>query len=182
MKFFFFFRSIKSCIQPETINVQRFKHFVLFGWKMMIKKPAEFAQSEFIKVFNAIKGTAHFEELIQILSNCQQIEGPDFEHLSNLAFHEKLIREIGAPWNWVYQFVKHSSSHTKSYNFCECSSDVDSESVIIPIEPFSCFVPQISGVGLPLASQTIESNLNEFKAHMDDDGLINPKIIKTIHC
>lgn len=148
----------------------------------MIKKPDEFAQSEFTKVFNAIKGTTNFEQIIQILSNYQQIEGPDFEPQSNLDFHEKLIREIGAPWNWIYQFVKHSSSHIKSYNFCECSSDVDSEDSVIPIEPFSCVVPQIPGVGSSLASQTIESNLNELKAHVDDDGLIDPKIIETIHC
>lgn len=148
---------------------------------MMIKKPDEFAQSEFTKVFHAIKIATNFEQVIQTLKNCQPIEGPDFEHLTNLEFHEKLIREIGAPWNWVYQFVKHSSSHIKSYNFCECSSDEDSKDVTIPIESFCCFVPQIPGVGSSLTSQTIESNLNELKAHMDDDGLINPKIIKTIH-
>lgn len=152
----------------------------------MIKKPDVFAQSEMAKVFNTIKGTTNFEQIIQILNNCQDIEEPtDFDNnLSNLEFHEKLIREIGAPWNWIYQFVKHSSSHTKSYNFCECSSDVNSENKIIPIEKleFSCFVPKIPGVGSSFASQTIESNLNELKRRMNDDGLINPKIIKTIHC
>lgn len=152
----------------------------------MIKKPDEFAQSEFTKVFNAIKGTSNFEQIIQILSNGlkdQQIEGPHLENVPDLEFHEKLIREIGAPWNWVYQFVKHSSSHTMSYNFCECSSNVavDAIDVTIPIEPFSCFVPQIPGVGSALTLQTIESNLNELKAQMDDDGFIKPKIIKTIH-
>lgn len=147
----------------------------------MIKKPNEFEQSEFTSVFNAIKKAQHFEQIVQILSNCQHIEGPDFENLSNWEFHEKLIREIGAPWNWIYHFVKLSSSHTKSYNFCECSSDIDSKNVTIPMESFSCFVPQIPGVGSTLTSQTIVTNLNNLEAHIDDDGLVNPKIIKTIH-
>lgn len=167
-----------------TIDAKRFRNHVLIEWKVLIKKPEHKMDTAFFKTFNIIKTANDFQQITHALADYQSNgkDDEDFDTTFNLELHQKLIREIGAPWNWIHQFVDHNSSHSKSYNFCECISSDSVQQISALTEPFDTFIPKISGIGASIPDKNIQTFLNHLKTQVNDDGLIFPKYFKDSQC
>lgn len=171
-----------------TLNAQPFRYRVLTEWKILIKKPKESENSDFMKTFNTIKTAKDFQQIIEAIQKyqCENTKNDkDTTDDLNIKLHEKLIFEIGAPWNWIYRFVSHNSSHIKSYNFCECivqNASSKDETIAALNEPFECFVTQMPGIGSSISSETVQNFLNFIESQINDDGLMFPKHFNDTNC
>lgn len=164
-----------------TFSAQYFQNLVAVGWQNdSIMDP------EFLKAFNIIKKAKDFQQIIQALKDYENQDKvkEDVDMNLNSKFQEKLIREIGSPWNWIYKFVTFNSSHLASYNFCECVSKLsgsEDENSIILAEPFSCFVAKMPGIGPTIAPETIDAFLTHLESRTNEDGLVYPKYFNEVN-
>lgn len=137
--------------------------------------------------FDRIKQAMEFSQIVQVLSEITDIEkltenSDDNDHGINdmekddTAGKYEIIRRIGAPWNWIYQFVDHSSPSLRSYNFYECQHLCYNKEYD---EYFDGVELDISGVGPIISTEITDAFLNYAKSKaQENDGVISLKQIK----
>lgn len=120
-----------------------------------------------------------------------------------------VLRELGAPWSWMFDFVEHNAPATKSYSFIEIGEvaqqpvpyttpigdtareveDVDSdlprvESLIErDISQVDVVVPIMSGIGKPIQQGIVHDFLKYLRCRaIDENGMIFPRHFKEADC
>lgn len=130
--------------------------------------------------------------MIDVLKDIDKsIEKADNEMASNDDMQKDIILEIGAPWNWIYQFVAHNSPQLKSYNFIEAeeikkeeeasvSSNVDEKT---EEDAFLGVVPKMDGVGSTISKEVVTEFLDYLKSRSTkENGLIFPQMFQETDC
>lgn len=178
----FFYFSIECDVRPTEINTQNFYNLLSNEWKKCIKKEA--ADTKFQKAFDKIIKSTEFHEIIQNLVDYEsdaQNEIVEETKDTKITFklQYEIIREIGAPWNWINQFISLRFPHLKSYNFRECHHLDSNDSQLIETESFTCKIPEFKGIGKTVEPEIIEKFLDYMKMRsIDTNGLIHPNYFK----
>lgn len=121
-----------------------------------------------------------FTELLTLVANYDRTEVHDIEVLKPNV-HAELMREIGAPWNWLNQFVSLYLPQSKSFNFRECHHTDAVDQHIIRIEPHECAIGDCKGIGASVQPTKIESLLAYLHSNMAD-GLTDPTQFESSEC
>lgn len=95
----------------------------------------------------------------------------------------EIIRRIGAPWNWIYQFVDHYTPGSKSYNFYECEHKLHSIEHLENMEPLTFTDLTIPAIGSPISTEITREFIEfaESKA-IENDGLVSPTFFTDEKC
>lgn len=172
--------------KPLEVDARNFRYLLSTEWKKCIKK--ENPNKKFQDSFDRIAQATEFQEIIDNLIDFGSNSMDDvFEENKNTIINSKLcyeiIRDIGAPWNWINQFVSFYSPHLKSYNFRECHHHECSDDQIIEIEPFVCKIAKIKGINKVIDPERMQIFLAYMKnCSIEKYGLIYPKHFKHSNC
>lgn len=181
-----FYRN-KSSIEPVQINAESFRNGLLNEWKACVHFTEDQTNSFVVSHFDRIKEATTFEEVIQLLSavnsNTCDTYSQSSETVTNSRWKYEIIRKIGEPWNWIYQFVDQFQPHLRSYNFYECQHKFDNRESVESVKDLSFPTIIMPGVGLSVPVETITSFLNYLKRNaMKNDGMVLPMFFNNIDC
>lgn len=130
-----------------------------------------------------------FEEIIQVLSEISSKSENDensnqiIMENTDLNWKIDVIRKIGAPWSWVYQFVDHYLPYSRSYNFFECQHERKDTESLEKLEALNFRAPNIPGVGAAVPVDVMDSFINFMqKKAMENDGMVSLKHFKEENC
>lgn len=135
--------------------------------------------------FDRIKTAMTFDEIIQALSEIQSDVNDDEKtgENSDSKWKYEIIRRIGAPWNWVYQFADHYMPGTKSYNFYECQHKLNPTEQFEDLENFTSVPLELPGIGSPIPMEKVDRFLKFAKAKgTENDGLFSPQYLTDENC
>ncbi|XP_055295743.1 uncharacterized protein LOC129565193 [Sitodiplosis mosellana] len=179
----------KSDNQPAQINAQHFRNGLIEEWKACVKFDDEQSNPSISSAFDRIKTTVTFTETIQVLSkissDSENDKITDENAMKSIDSNWKyeVIRRIGAPWNWIYQFVDHYLPNLRSYNFYECQHKLESMEPIEKLDALHLKAPNIPGIGSTIPVEVTNAFMNYLQAKaMENDGLISPKYFKEENC
>lgn len=185
----FRFHRKQQSIEPAQINAQIFRNQLLTEWKVCVKFSEVQETPPISSHFDRIKVSANFDEMIQALSEIQ-IDAPNKENDDDKKVKEidakwkyEIIRRIGAPWNWIYQFVDHYLPHSRSYNFHECQHKLFASESLENLELPNFTAFDMSGAGPAIPKEVTNEFLNFIKlmAH-ENDGMVSPKYFWEENC
>lgn len=176
-------------MEPAQVNAQNFRKRLLDEWKACVKfVDAQETSSSSISVdFDRIKQAMEFAQIIQTLSelpktdtsNEQNEDDGDDLKKDNTKCKYECIRRIGAPWNWVYQFVDHYSPLAKSYNFHECQHDLYNKEHDEYFDVSQLSALDVSAAGPIISTEIVDTFLSHAKMNaLENDGIISLKQIK----
>lgn len=133
----------------------------------------------------------NFTEIIEALTEIQSSQSEKNSLANNedkmgnvdLKWKYEIIRRIGAPWSWIYQFVDHCSPYLRSYNFYECQHQLYTTESLENLKAPSLPAAHISGIGPTIPSAVI----NEFVKFLngkalENDGMISPNVFRDGTC
>lgn len=168
-------------MKPAQINAQNFRMKLIDEWKACVKftDAQETSPSSIAIDFDRIKKAIDFNEIIQALSKLKP--EIDTENMKNDDAKRKyeIIRRIGAPWNWIYQFVDHCSPLLRSYNFYECQHKLNNEEHDEDFDVSVCTDLDMSGAGPIISTEISDAFLNYAKANaQENDGVISLRQLK----
>lgn len=181
-------RSKPATVQPAKIHAQHFRNKLINEWKSCVNfndvDCPHIVNSSISTSFDSIKAATTFGKLIQLLSEISSDTDDDNVDENQMESTEsnwkyEIIRQIGAPWNWIYEFVSQCQPKSHSYNFHECKHELENTELLIDMNTLTSFetanIP--SGIRLssssPISSHIIEAFLNYAKVKaMENDGLI----------
>ncbi|XP_031624239.1 ropporin-1-like [Contarinia nasturtii] len=165
-------------IKPAQINAQKFRNDLINDWKICVNF-SDKKDDSISLIFNRIKVSTNFDEIIKILS--ERNVGDDIES-NDSQWKCEIIRKIGAPWNWIYQFVNHYRPNSQSYNFYECQHTLENrfrENLTPPIWKSSC----MPGIGSTVALDVRDAFLSYVNSKaIENNGMINPTNFKDEQC
>lgn len=158
-------------------------------WKVCVKFiDAQETSSPSISVdFDRIKQAMRFSQIIQTLSELPEIDTSneqiedDTDDLKKdkTKWKYEIIRRIGAPWSWVYQFVDHFSPLAKSYNFYECQHELHNKEYDEYFDVSQMAELDVSAAGPIISTEIVDTFLNYANMYaLENDGLISVKQIK----
>lgn len=171
--------------RPARINAHNFRKELINEWRACMKFTIGDPTSSSISfIFDRIKTAMSFAEIIRILSNAK-IPSDDENQLddNDSKWMYKIIRKIGAPWNWIYQFVDQCRPNSQSYNFIECQCKRENMEFIPNVQSFNFKSASIPGIGTSVSPIVTDTFLNyvESKA-MGNNGMIIPEYFKDEKC
>lgn len=127
--------------------------------------------------------------MIQICSevNSYAYDGDEYtqnsDSITDFKWKYEIIRNIGAPWNWIYQFFDHGQPNLRSYNFYECQHKFVTTKNDKSGENLNFSSLNVPGIGLPIPDETTMSFLNFVKVKArENNGLISPKCFSENDC
>lgn len=177
-------------MEPAQINAQNFRKKLIDEWKACVKfVDAQETSSSSISIdFDRIKQATEFTQIIQTLSELPEIdlsnennEDDDDDNLKkdNTKWKFEIIRRIGAPWSWIYQFVDHCSPLAKSYNFIECQHKLNNKEYDEYFDISKLTELDMSAAGPIISTEITGTFLNFAKIKaLENDGIISLKQIK----
>lgn len=175
-------------MQPAQINAQHFRKKLIDEWKSCVKfvDAQETSFSSTSIEFDRIKQAMDFDQIIQALSEMPEIDefnevNEDDDNLKkdDTKWKYEIIRRIGAPWNWIYQFVDHCSPRSRSYNFYECQHKLYNKEYDENFDVSNFDELDLSGAGPIISSEVVDTFLNYAKNQaLENDGLISLKQVK----
>lgn len=179
----------KTVLEPAQINAQNFRKKLIDEWKACVKfvDAQEISTSSISSDFDRIKQAMEFSQIIQKLSELPEIDksnennedDDDDLKKNNTKWKHEIIRRIGAPWNWIYQFVDHCSPLAKSYNFYECQHKLYNKEYDEDFDVSTLTEVDISAAGPIVSTEVTRTFLNYAKNKaMENDGIISLKQIK----
>lgn len=157
-------------------------------WKSCVGFPNNQNDTTASEHFDRIKKAVTFAEIIQALSDIQSDANGEDEiddiKVTDSKWKYEIIRRIGAPWNWIYQFVDHHAPGTKSYNFYECEHKLESighlEEMDEPL-PFTHLNLTWTKSAIPAEVTNEFLNFANAKA-IENDGLFSPNLFTDEKC
>lgn len=178
-------------MEPVQINAQNFRTKLIEEWKECVKfTDAQETSTSSISVdFDRIKQALDFNQIVRALSktpetdqfnenNTESDEDSDTKK-GDTKWKYEIIRRIGAPWNWIYQFVEHCSPLSRSYNFYECQHKLYNKEYDEHFDVSNCNDLNISGAGPIVSTKITEAFLRYAKTKAQgNDGVISLKQIK----
>lgn len=177
-------------MEPAQINARKFRTQLITEWKTCVKFiEAQDTPSSFVSMnFDRIKQAMDFAQIIQILSELAEInefdENEDDESVlkkDDTKWKYEIIRRIGTPWNWIYQFVDHCSPHSRSFNFYECKHKLYNKEYDEHFDVSNCVGLDISGAGPIIPTEITDAFLNYARTKaLENDGVISLKQIKEL--
>lgn len=181
--------SIRSALQPAQINAQPFRKELIEEWKACVKFTDEQSNPTTLTGFDRIKTTVTFTEIIQVLSeisfNLTNNGNKDQNsmEITDANWKYDIIRKIGAPWNWIYQFVDHYQPSMRSYNFFECQHEREVMEPLTNLENLNFTASGIPGVGPIIAVDVMDAFINFVQSKaMKNDGIVSPAYFKDENC
>lgn len=154
-----------------------------------MKFPDEQSDSSISAAFDRIKRTVTFPEMIQVLSeitsNSEHNENSDQNAVKVIdsMWKYEIIRRIGAPWNWIYQFVDHFLPNLRSYNFYECQHKVENAEIAEKLNAMNLKLPEIPMIGPKIPVEVTNAFINHVeKIAIENDGLVSPKYFTEENC
>lgn len=183
---------LKPTIIPTEISTHKLRNAVLSEWKKRVDKPNVNPNVE-DEVFNAVMRSTDFEQLIEALQQSEKtMDDVDGEIEIDEQMQMIAIREIGAPFNWIHQFLVHNSSQFMSYNFIEAASesdhelhnhDTDAVASGSQSNTFAGTIPQMPGVGPAIPPETMQKFLEYLKLRCyTTNGLVFPQYFSESDC
>lgn len=156
-------------------------------WKTCVKFPDAEQTDPISFHFDRIKECESFVEIIQALSEIpDEAQGTQDDGIVKEIdgkWKYEIIRQIGAPWTWIYQFVDHHLPYSRSYNFYECQHKLASAESLEHL-----ILPNYTVFDMTAAGPTIPNEItNEFlkfikmNAHKND-GMVSPKYFRDENC
>lgn len=121
-----------------------------------------------------------FSELLAFVQNYDRGEAKSIDPIEPKVYIE-LMREIGAPWSWINEFISLYRPQKKSFNFRECYHTETVDQHILRIEPYECSVADCKGIGVPVQQEKIESLLAYLQSNTVN-GLIDPTLFEDAAC
>lgn len=178
----------KTTMEPAQINAQNFRKKLIEDWKSCVKfvDAQETSPSSISIDFDRIKQAMDYNQIIQALSVMPEIDkfnetNEDDDNLKkdDAKWKYEIIRRIGAPWSWIYQFVDHCSPISRSYNFYECQHKLYNKEYDENFDVSNFIELDLSGAGPILSTDIIDAFLNYAKSKaLENDGIISLKQIK----
>lgn len=184
----------RIAIEPSQINAQHFRLKLIDDWKECVKftdrqdtSSSSSSSSSSISIdFDRIKQAMDFAEIVEALSKLPESDQFDendtkADDLKNDDMKQKykIIRRIGAPWDWIYQFVDHCSPLLRSYNFYECQHKLYNKEYDEYFDVSKCDDLDVSGAGPTISTQITDAFLHYAKANaQENDGIISLTQIK----
>lgn len=179
----------RTTLKPTQINAQNFRKSLIDEWKACVKfvDAKEISTSSISSDFDRIKQAMEFTEIIQKLSELPKIDksnennedDDDDLKKNNTKWKHEIIRRIGAPWNWIYQFVDHCSPLARSYNFYECQHKLYNEEYDEHFNVSNMTELDMSAAGPIISTEITDTFLNYAKVKaLENDGIISLKQIK----
>lgn len=179
----------KTVLEPAQINAQNFRKKLIDEWKVCVKfVDAQENSSSSISIdFDRIKQATDFTQIIQVLTELPEIDTTneinedDVDDLKkdNTKWKHEIIRRIGAPWNWIYQFVDHCSPLAKSYNFNECQHKLYNKEYDEHFDISKFTEVDVSAAGPILSTEITDTFLSYAKTKaLENDGIISLKQIR----
>lgn len=136
--------------------------------------------------FDRIKTTMTFTDIIQVLSEIatdSEINTEINDQNTDSKWKYEVIRRIGAPWSWIYQFVDHCLPNLRSYNFVECQHKLENVKSVENLKSLNFMVSNIPGVGPITPVDVTNTFINYVQAKAtEDNGMISPKYFKEENC
>lgn len=171
--------------QPAQINLHNFRNQLIDDWKSCVNFIDE--PTSIVKTFNRIKTATTFDELIQLLSEVDSNVNIDEETQTeniDTKWKYEIIRRIGAPWNWIYQFVNHYQPCSFSYNFYECQHKLEKNELLESTEMPAIETKRIAGVNstpIPIDVRNTFMDYIQLKA-TENDGMVFSKMFEDQNC
>lgn len=174
-------------MEPVQITAQDFRKKLIDEWKACVKfvDAQETSSSSIWVDFDRIKQTMDFTQIIQALSELPKIDtlnqtnDDDDLKKDDTKWKYDIIRRIGAPWNWIYQFVDHCSPLAKSYNFYECEHKLYNQEYDEYFDASNFDELNVTGAGTTISAEITDTFLNFAKIKaLQNDGIISLKRIK----
>lgn len=179
----------RTSIEPTRINAQHFRTELLTEWKACVKFSDGPSDSSISVDFDRMKETNNFDELIQVLSELQTntkntvINDDGAMKEINAKWKYAIIRRIGAPWNWIYQFVDHYLPFWRSYNFYECHHKLFASESLKNLEISNLPELDIVGAGTVIPPEITDEFLDFIKIKArENDGMISPEFFTDEKC
>lgn len=175
----------KQSIEPAQINAQIFRNQLLTEWKACVKFSGVQETPAISSHFDRIKDSVNFDEMIQALTDIQIDAQNDDKVVKEIdaKWKYEIIRRIGAPWNWIYQFVDHYLPHSRSYNFHECQHKLFATESLANLKLPNFTAIDMSGAGPAIPTEVANEFLSFIKlnAH-ENDGMMSPKYFWEENC
>lgn len=176
-------------MELAQINAQNFRKNLINEWKSCVKfvDAQETSTSSVSVDFDRIKQAMTFNKIIQALSEIPEIdkfnennnENDDDLKKDDTKWKYEIIRRIGAPWNWIYQFVDHCSPLSRSYNFYECQHKLYNKEYDENFDVSNFIELDMSGAGPFILTEVTDTFLNYAKTKaLENDGIISLKQIR----
>lgn len=182
--FLVFFRSHN--INPSNISTENFRKSFLIEWKKFIKPHNNDSKKtiKFNNAFDAFQKSIDFDNLISILKENHLFEVNETIPLDKMddfqKMHSIILRELGAPWYWIFDFVVHSSPERKSYNFIELApGQVDNENEAVNDDTEG----EDDDMNISGDNENAHKFIEYLKIHsIESNGMVYPHLFRNLDC
>lgn len=167
--------------KPLEINAVHFRRMMLIEWRNYARE--ETSGSHFHEIFSCIARANRFDEIITVLGKYEKDANTPDEKIDTIdpKLYAEIVREMGASWMWIDQFVSLHSPHLKSYNYRECYHTDTMALCLSEVEPKKSILTEYKGIGASVEPQIIEKFLIYFESQATHE-MIDPTQLENIDC
>lgn len=137
--------------------------------------------------FDRMRTALTFTEMIQSLTDVCSTENSErsaYKFAADSKWKYEIIRRIGAPWSWIYQFVNQCRPSCESYNFYECAHKINNTEALEDFMDVNVSSMNMTGgVGPSIPSEISNTFLNFMKTKaIQNEGIVSSDFFSKENC